>query len=336
MKTIPTGGAPSAIAVGAGSVWVTNEAGSTVLRISPRRQTPSPRRSTSATGLARSPSASARFGSRTRSTNRLAHRRDHRDAASGCCGSEKGHVTSRSAATRSGSQTNSAAPSRGSTRTRTASFPPPQPAADRPALQLRARPFGRPSDRRAGHTAAEPSPSRTPRTRSTRSTRRSHTVPSSWRILSLTGDGLTAFKRVGGSEGASVVPDLATDLPTPTESGKTYTFHLRRGIRYSTGALVEPTRHPVHVRTRLRARFPSRLLLGHRRRHFLQERTALRPLPRNRRHRRHDRLPSHRARPGVSAEVGPAVRLRRSLLDAAPGRRDTPATGYRPVHNRQL
>ena len=38
-KEIPTGGTPTAIAVGAGSVWVTNEAGSSVQRISPKTDT---------------------------------------------------------------------------------------------------------------------------------------------------------------------------------------------------------------------------------------------------------------------------------------------------------
>jgi YVTN family beta-propeller protein len=57
---------------------------------------------------------------------------------------------------------------------------------------------------------------------------------------SLTNDGLTAFKRVGGSDGAQVVPDLATSLPTPTNAGSTYTFQLRRGVRYSNGAPVRP------------------------------------------------------------------------------------------------
>jgi YVTN family beta-propeller protein len=57
---------------------------------------------------------------------------------------------------------------------------------------------------------------------------------------SLTNDGLTAFKRVGGSDGAQVVPDLATSLPTPTDAGLTYTFQLRRGVRYSNGAPVRP------------------------------------------------------------------------------------------------
>jgi YVTN family beta-propeller protein len=57
-------------------------------------------------------------------------------------------------------------------------------------------------------------------------------------FLSLTNDGLTAFKRVGGPEGGRIVPDLAVSIPEPTDSGKTYTFRLRTGIRYSTGELV--------------------------------------------------------------------------------------------------
>ena len=56
----------------------------------------------------------------------------------------------------------------------------------------------------------------------------------------ITNDGLTAFKRVGGSDGAQVVPDLAISLPTPTDGGRSYTFQLRPGIRYSTGQPVKP------------------------------------------------------------------------------------------------
>jgi YVTN family beta-propeller protein len=58
--------------------------------------------------------------------------------------------------------------------------------------------------------------------------------------LTMTNDGLTAFDRIGGSDGAQVVPDLATSLPTPTDGGRTYTFQLRPGIRYSDGQLVRP------------------------------------------------------------------------------------------------
>jgi YVTN family beta-propeller protein len=62
----------------------------------------------------------------------------------------------------------------------------------------------------------------------------------SWGILSSTNDGLVSFRRVGGAEGSQLVPDLAVSIPTPTDGGKTYTFTLRTGIRYSTGRLVQP------------------------------------------------------------------------------------------------
>ena len=54
----------------------------------------------------------------------------------------------------------------------------------------------------------------------------------------LTNDGLVAFRRVGGRRGDTLVPDLATSLPAPTDGGRTYAFRLRRGLRYSTGAAV--------------------------------------------------------------------------------------------------
>ncbi len=61
-----------------------------------------------------------------------------------------------------------------------------------------------------------------------------------WQMLSLTNDGLVGYRRVPGLVGDELVPDLATALPLPTDGGKTYTFRLRAGIRYSTGALVKP------------------------------------------------------------------------------------------------
>jgi YVTN family beta-propeller protein len=62
----------------------------------------------------------------------------------------------------------------------------------------------------------------------------------SWSILTSTNDGLVAFRHVGGVEGAQLVPDLAVSVPRPTEGGRTYTFTLREGIRYSSGQLVQP------------------------------------------------------------------------------------------------
>ena len=51
-------------------------------------------------------------------------------------------------------------------------------------------------------------------------------------------DGLTAFRRSAGAAGLTLVPDLAMRLPRSTAGGTTYTFTLRRGIRYSNGNLV--------------------------------------------------------------------------------------------------
>jgi len=62
----------------------------------------------------------------------------------------------------------------------------------------------------------------------------------SWATLTMTNDGLVGFRKVGGVQGVQLVPDLATALPTPTDSGKTYTFQVRPGIRYSNGKLVQP------------------------------------------------------------------------------------------------
>jgi len=57
-----------------------------------------------------------------------------------------------------------------------------------------------------------------------------------WEVLHLIGDGLVAFEPTSGDP----VPDLATAIPTPTDGGLTYTFQLRRGIRYSNGEVVAP------------------------------------------------------------------------------------------------
>jgi YVTN family beta-propeller protein len=59
----------------------------------------------------------------------------------------------------------------------------------------------------------------------------------SWRVLHLLGDGLVAFEPIGGNN-ATLVPDLARSIPTPTDGGRTYTFELRQGIRYSNGEVV--------------------------------------------------------------------------------------------------
>jgi len=63
---------------------------------------------------------------------------------------------------------------------------------------------------------------------------------SSVALMGLAYDGLTAFRRVGGSQGTELVPDLAAALPLPADGGRSYTFTLRTGIRYSNGSLLRP------------------------------------------------------------------------------------------------
>ena len=62
--------------------------------------------------------------------------------------------------------------------------------------------------------------------------------PASWPYLRMTNDGLVAFNQVAGVAGTQLVPDLAVSLPTPTDGGRSYTFQLRPGIRYSNGQPV--------------------------------------------------------------------------------------------------
>jgi YVTN family beta-propeller protein len=63
---------------------------------------------------------------------------------------------------------------------------------------------------------------------------------SQWQMLSLTSDGLVTYRRDGGLAGNTLVPDLATSLPAPTNAGRTYTFRLRNGLDYSNGEPVRP------------------------------------------------------------------------------------------------
>jgi YVTN family beta-propeller protein len=77
-----------------------------------------------------------------------------------------------------------------------------------------------------------------------------------WRLLILTNDGLVSYRRLGGLAGDTLVPDLATAIPTPTDGGRTYTFRLRTGIRYSNGVLVKPEDFRRAIERVLRLNYP--------------------------------------------------------------------------------
>jgi peptide/nickel transport system substrate-binding protein len=68
----------------------------------------------------------------------------------------------------------------------------------------------------------------------------------------LTNDALVGYKSVGGPDGQTLVPDLATSIPTSPDGGLTWTFQLRSGIRYSTGAVVRPSDVPGSFKRSLR------------------------------------------------------------------------------------
>lgn len=57
-------------------------------------------------------------------------------------------------------------------------------------------------------------------------------------VFRMTNDGLLALRPAAGAAGTSLVPDLATAMPAVVDGGRTYSFRLRKGIRYSTGKPV--------------------------------------------------------------------------------------------------
>ncbi len=61
-----------------------------------------------------------------------------------------------------------------------------------------------------------------------------------WQLFPFLYDGLVTFKKAGGPDAFTIVPDLATAIPTPTDGGKTYVFTLHPGIKFSNGKTLTP------------------------------------------------------------------------------------------------
>ncbi|HJZ62557.1 MAG TPA: ABC transporter substrate-binding protein [Miltoncostaeaceae bacterium] len=57
--------------------------------------------------------------------------------------------------------------------------------------------------------------------------------PSSWQILAATNDGLLMLRQSAGGAGLEAVPDLAEALPVVSDGGRTLTFRVRSGVRFS-------------------------------------------------------------------------------------------------------
>ncbi len=154
-----------------------------------------------------------------------------------------------------------------------------------------------------------------------------------WQLLIDTHDGLTQFQRVGGVAGTKIVPDLATSLPQPTNGGKTYVFHIRKGIKFSNGQVMKPSDFVTTFERQFTVPGPTVVLLRHRRGGQVLHQ-GLRPQP----GRRRGRLRVHaddqpdRRRPGVLRQAGAAVRLRGPGQHEQEADRQQRAAGHRAVH----
>jgi peptide/nickel transport system substrate-binding protein len=58
---------------------------------------------------------------------------------------------------------------------------------------------------------------------------------------------LLGYKHVNGPDGATLVPYLAQDMPKVSADGKTYTFTLRKGLKYSDGTPVKASDFPKTI-----------------------------------------------------------------------------------------
>ena len=80
---------------------------------------------------------------------------------------------------------------------------------------------------------------------------------SNWQVLTMTSDGLLNYRRVAGAKGSELVPDLAEEIPRPSDDGKNYIFKVRKGIKYSTGAEVKPSDFTYTFERQFKAAAPA-------------------------------------------------------------------------------
>ena len=156
----------------------------------------------------------------------------------------------------------------------------------------------------------------------------------------MTNDGLVAFNQASGLAGTQLVPDLAVSLPTPTDGGRTYTFQLRPGIRYSNGRPVKASdfRSTFErdfeigaARPRTTTASSARLAASSARSAATSRAGIVADDAAKHRH-----LPSRRARPGVPVQARAPLRVRRARRHAAARYRHASAAGDRAVHDREL
>jgi peptide/nickel transport system substrate-binding protein len=78
-----------------------------------------------------------------------------------------------------------------------------------------------------------------------------------WQLYQAMYDGLLAFKKAGGDAAFEVVPDIAENLPTPTNGGKRWVFKIRKGIKFSNGKEVTPNDVVASLRRIFKVKSPT-------------------------------------------------------------------------------
>ena len=79
-----------------------------------------------------------------------------------------------------------------------------------------------------------------------------------WDFARLYGRSLVMFKPAPGKASEELVPDLAEDLGEPSDEGKTWTYKIRKGIKYEDGTEVKAADVKYGVlRTLDREAFPN-------------------------------------------------------------------------------
>jgi peptide/nickel transport system substrate-binding protein len=78
-----------------------------------------------------------------------------------------------------------------------------------------------------------------------------------WQLYQATYDSLLAFKKAGGNEAFTVVPDIAQSVPTPTNGGKRWVFKIRKGIKFSNGKTVTPNDVAASFRRIFKVKSPT-------------------------------------------------------------------------------
>jgi len=68
-----------------------------------------------------------------------------------------------------------------------------------------------------------------------------------WQIMWNVYGGLLGYTHANGAAGATLVPYLAQSLPKITNGGKTYTFMLRKGLKYSNGQPIKASDFPYTI-----------------------------------------------------------------------------------------